>query len=107
MFKESFKAVSRNFQECLKIVSRKFQGYFKRFQGYFKDVERLRVFQGGFNDVLIKFQGRFKEVLTVSDCVILTSFDYLAKNVARRQIISRHWNYCQKLFVVINKSLYD
>ena len=53
MFKESFKAVSRNFQECLKIVSRKFQGYFKRFQGYFKDVERLRVFQGGFNGVLL------------------------------------------------------
>ena len=46
MFKESFKAVSRNFQECFKIVSRKFQGYFKKFQGCFKGVGRLRVFQG-------------------------------------------------------------
>ena len=51
LFTENFKGVSRKFQECLKEVSGKCQGYFKKL---------LKVFQQSFKGVSTKIEGCFK-----------------------------------------------
>ena len=64
MFQESFKYLSRKFQECIKKVFRVFQGSFKgvsrKFQGCFKEISG--VFQETLKGVTRVFLGCFKEV---------------------------------------------
>ena len=48
------------FQESVKDVSRKSQGFLKKVSRVFQKV--YRVFQGSFKDVSRKFEGYFKEV---------------------------------------------
>ena len=52
-FQGCFKEILRMIKDSLKVISRKFEGFF---------MGVLSVFQGSFNGVLRKFHGRFKEL---------------------------------------------